>query len=422
MCRAALSFLTLLLCASVAWAAESAPARQDTARPAIPGRLGMVILVGFDGFRWDTIDRYPTPNLRSLAAAGVRAAMRPRFPSLTNPNFYSIVTGLNPEHHGIVSNGMYDPVLSEDFTYRSWNDSRWWGGEPIWATLQQQGGIAGVTSWLGAEAGDGVRSPLYTMSYTPFAAAMSYDQRLAEVFRQIDLPAGVRPNLVTLYHDDVDNLAQDFGVGSPEERQAVFLHDAMIGKLVDGLRDRKLLDKVNIVVVADHGMVNSGADQTIYIDDFADPDTYRAGPATFGAVMNVWPIGVTQAELKSRLQKMGPHVKVYAREDIPARFHNSHHRRTPPLLVVADEGWKICRRNDPRCVGFRALHGYDNNLVSMRATFIAAGPDFKAGQSIDLVDNVSVYPLLSHLLRINPARTDGDICQFSSGLRANISC
>jgi hypothetical protein len=39
--------------------------------------------------------------------------MVPSFPSVTFPNHYTIVTGLLPEHHGIVSNNMVDPALGK---------------------------------------------------------------------------------------------------------------------------------------------------------------------------------------------------------------------------------------------------------------------------------------------------------------------
>ena len=66
----------------------------------------------------DYIDRQPAPNLKALAARGVRAtAMIPSFPVLTFPNHYTIVTGLYPEHHGIVGNTMRDPSMPERFTH-----------------------------------------------------------------------------------------------------------------------------------------------------------------------------------------------------------------------------------------------------------------------------------------------------------------
>src|ERR1700741_552799 len=68
-----------------------------------------VILISFDGFRWDYPSKMPTPNLRRLMARGVHARnLIPVFPSKTFPNHYSIVTGLYPGHHGIVANNIFN--------------------------------------------------------------------------------------------------------------------------------------------------------------------------------------------------------------------------------------------------------------------------------------------------------------------------
>src|SRR3954470_12327957 len=66
---------------------------------------GPLILISIDGFRWDYLEKFSAPTLRSLASAGVHMPrLIPCFPSKTFPNHYTLVTGLRPEHHGIVSN------------------------------------------------------------------------------------------------------------------------------------------------------------------------------------------------------------------------------------------------------------------------------------------------------------------------------
>jgi predicted AlkP superfamily pyrophosphatase or phosphodiesterase len=70
-----------------------------------------VVLVSLDGFRYDYAKKYGATHLLSIAAHGasVPQGMIPAYPSLTFPNHYTIVTGLYPEHHGIVGNSCYDP-------------------------------------------------------------------------------------------------------------------------------------------------------------------------------------------------------------------------------------------------------------------------------------------------------------------------
>jgi hypothetical protein len=76
----------------------------------IEARAPVTILVSIDGFRPDYLDRGVTPNLSRLAAEGASAPMRPSFPSKTYPNHWTLVTGLYPDHHGIVANKMEDPA------------------------------------------------------------------------------------------------------------------------------------------------------------------------------------------------------------------------------------------------------------------------------------------------------------------------
>ena len=98
-----------------------------TGAPAGP----VVLLIGLDGFHPSYLSRPPSRHLRELARQGVQARwMTPVFPSLTFPNFYSIATGLYPEHHGIVSNTMLDSALGS-FSLRdrsSVEDPRWCSG------------------------------------------------------------------------------------------------------------------------------------------------------------------------------------------------------------------------------------------------------------------------------------------------------
>lgn len=43
------------------------------------------IIVSLDGFRWDYPEKYTTPHLDDMARKGVRAVMRPSYPSSIFP-------------------------------------------------------------------------------------------------------------------------------------------------------------------------------------------------------------------------------------------------------------------------------------------------------------------------------------------------
>ena len=46
------------------------------------------------------------------------------------------------------------------------------------------------------------------------------------------------------------------------------------------------------------------------------------------------------------------------------------------------------------------MHGYDPDLPSMRALFLARGPSFRRGAVVPGFENVHLYPLLAALLGV----------------------
>ena len=64
-----------------------------------------VILILFDGFRYDYTDRVNTPNFDFIENNGIKAkSLKPIFPSFTFPNHYSIATGCYADKHHILGN------------------------------------------------------------------------------------------------------------------------------------------------------------------------------------------------------------------------------------------------------------------------------------------------------------------------------
>jgi predicted AlkP superfamily pyrophosphatase or phosphodiesterase len=391
----------LLIIGSVAWA--QGPARITDLRPT-------AILISLDGFRYDYLDRYSPPNLQRLAASGVRAeALLPCFPTYTFPNHYTIVTGLYPAHHGIVANEMYDPGFNATFVYKEpeAKEGRWWGGEPIWVTAHKQGQRSGSVFWVGSTAPiEGVQ-PDY---WEPFDAKVPPDQRADKVLAWLDLPAEQRPTFVALYFDQVDHEGHDHGPDSPEVRDAILKVDAAIGRLLDGLRERGTENRVNIIVVSDHGMAPTPPKQAIFIDDYIDLRRVRV--VTRGQFFTLWPAKGETDAIFTRLRSI-PHARAYRRKTVPPRWHYTGNSRIAPVILLADEGWTITDREYAKSHELKqGGHGYDNNLRSMQAIFIAHGPAFKPGTRLPAFSNVDVYELMAYLLRLKPARNDGTLEVF----------
>ena len=116
-----------------------------------------VVLVSLDGFRWDYAKLYGATHLLALGKQGVWApkGMFPSYPSLTFPNHFTIVTGLYPEHHGLVANGFYDETKQARYAIRDTqavNDGTWYNGTPLWSLAESQGMRTASLFWVGSEA------------------------------------------------------------------------------------------------------------------------------------------------------------------------------------------------------------------------------------------------------------------------------
>uniref|UniRef100_A0A8C4P3P4 ENPP7 phosphodiesterase n=1 Tax=Dromaius novaehollandiae TaxID=8790 RepID=A0A8C4P3P4_DRONO len=70
--------------------ARCAPVHQAPSR-------SKLLLVSFDGFRWNYDQDVDTPNLDTMAAEGVKARyMTPAFVTITSPCHFTLLTGESP--------------------------------------------------------------------------------------------------------------------------------------------------------------------------------------------------------------------------------------------------------------------------------------------------------------------------------------
>lgn len=366
----------------------------------------ILILISFDGWRWDYIDRLPAPHLRTLAARGVRArALIPSFPVLTFPNHYTIVTGLYPEHHGVVANTMRDPAMPELFTQSSATakDARWWGGEPLWVSVVHPGRRAATMFWPGSEAAiDGIR-PTY---WKPYDKTLTTDDRVAQVLAWLALPAAERPSFVSLYFEKVDSAGHDFGPDSPELARAAADLDQALGRLVEGVHRLGLDDRTSFVVVSDHGMTPLSYDRIVYLDAMVDLRSIEI--LEDGSTLQINPRDGDVEGLYRRLHGRHPQLAIYRRADVPARLHLSASARIPSIIGVPADGWTVTSgehlTEQPLHAG---AHGYVPSTPDMGALFVAAGPPLRRGLIVQPFENVHVYELLCQILQIRPATNDG---------------
>lgn len=382
---------------------QSAP--QAVAESAAVAAEPYVILISIDGFRYDYLGRGITPNLAKLAQEGAYGPMRPSFPTITFPNHYTLVTGLHPDHHGIVGNNMVDAELGS-FSLgnrKAVTDRRWWdGGEPIWVTAENAGIKTGTMFWPGSEADvRGVRPSQWEV----FDQSMPGNARVDRLLSWLDLPADKRPQLYTLYFDLVDTMGHRYGPDAPETAQALAQTDASIGHLMMGLKARGLEDKVVVIVVSDHGMASTSPDRVTYLDDFMDASAVRtvySGPVGF---FNAQP--GRYDEVKAKLVGKHDKMECWEKANIPARFALGTHARVSDFVCLSEGNWLVGTR-DRTLTRPGGAHGYDNQWAEMYAVFIAHGAGVAQGRVLQNLDSVDVQPLLGRLLGIEVPKGDGN--------------
>ena len=347
-----------------------------------------------------------------LASEGVRAeAMISVYPSYTFPNHLSIITGRYPENHGITSNTMWDPVFEEWYYIGEGSipvqDGKWYEAEPFWVTVEKAGLISAIYHWPASEAEIMGYRPTH---YYVYDVSVRNEEKIDQLLEWLDLPSDQRPSFIAVYFNDANYYGHRLGVQGTAMDSVIQGLDDDIGLLLTGLEQRKLLGEVNIIIVADHGMVDYSEDKVIFLDDYVSlQDLERS---RFGSATMFEPIEGKLESVYSALHNAHPNFQVYRKEETPGYLHYSDHRRIFSIVGIPDESWFVTTHNYFENNGFGsgyvATHGYDPYLSSMQSLFLASGPHFKKGITVPKFQNIHLYNLMAHILELEGAPNDGN--------------
>jgi alkaline phosphatase D len=434
-CRLALG--TLLLALGLSIASRGLCGQETGFNPALPlthvengdnsawaQQQHYVVLVSLDGFRWDYAQRDHAAHLLALGKHGVWApqGMIPSYPSLTFPNHYTIVTGLYPEHHGLVANGFYDPSRKARYSMsdaKAVTDGSWYSGTPIWSLAESHGMRTAALLWPGSEAEIAGRRPAWYAHFdgetqaTPEAQQARIDDTVA-LLRE---PAEKRPHFIALYYSEPDHEGHEFGPEAPQTRAAELKMDAQVGKLKAALDATGL--PIDLVVVSDHGMAKSDGGW-VTLDALADLKGFETdGQLLYGATEE------DRARVYNQLKKASPQFTAYRLKNIPAGLNYNQNAREGDPVVIATGPYAIrahappaTSNNEPDKPPTLGMHGFDPRLVpEMKASFFAAGPDIVEGKTVAPFENVNLYAWLAHMLGLAAPKNDGSLNILSGTLR-----
>ncbi|HKC49918.1 MAG TPA: alkaline phosphatase family protein, partial [Myxococcota bacterium] len=365
----------------------------------------VVILLSWDGTRYDYPSRVATVALARMAREGAHASrLTPVFPSSTFPNHVSLATGTYPDRHGIIEN-VFTDRRGRRFSYG--NDASWIEAEPLWVAAERQNVRAAVYFWVGSESEWHGRAATYRMR--PFDASVGEAEKVDQILKWLDLPDAARPGLVMSWWHGCDAVGHANGPNAPEIASQLLAQDRQLARLFAGLDARGAWAYATVIVASDHGM----AEITGVVD--AEPALGAAGiPARVeysGGEGQVYLRDLAQRDAALAALAKVDGLEAYASERLPARLRSDYPGRSGDLTllasppnVLAHPSWLL--RVSAAWSWLRGkrsgAHGFDPAQSDMGAIFYALGRGVPRGAELGEVRAIDVAPTIAALLGIEP--------------------
>nr|XP_032835358.1 ectonucleotide pyrophosphatase/phosphodiesterase family member 7-like [Petromyzon marinus] len=386
----------------------------SSALPSHRGQRQKLLLVSFDGFRWDYDEDVDTPNLDHLRTVGVAARyMVPPFVTITSPSHFTLVTGRHPESHGVIHNMLFNPETGEKANFQKTTlRSEWWNQTlPIWITAQNQGLKTGSLHFPGGAVNYSGQTPFKSVAEETDHQYNNVTEWRINIGVVMDWFVNDGLEFVALYYGEPDLTGHLSGPETEERRAMVRQVDETIGFLVDAIEKRGLKDTLNVIITSDHGMITTRKApdiDEIVLSKFIDfKEDLKFDLVDYGPSGMLLPKEGKEEEVYQALKGAHPHLHVYKKEEFPERFHYRNHERILPILVYGDPGYVV---NGRMIFQFnKGDHGYDNEVPGMRTIFRAFGPRFRRGYAAEPFASVHVYALMCELLGVQPEPHNGSL-------------
>ncbi|XP_039632318.1 ectonucleotide pyrophosphatase/phosphodiesterase family member 7 [Polypterus senegalus] len=387
-----------------------------------------LLMISFDGFRWNYDQDVDTPNLDLLVKEGVKAEfITPPALTMTSPSHFTTITGTLViissfcilksrwiEDHGVVHNMMFNPKTLLKLTHKATqNRSEWWdnGVLPLWITAQNQGLKTASFHYPGGGAnysGQSVTRSLVESYNHP-------DSNETEWRENIDIVMGwfTKENFdfVTLYYGEPDAVGHAKGPETKERRLIIQQIDRTIGYLLKAIEKHNLKNKLNVIITSDHGMTTikkAPAVEEIRLSNYIKfNQLVHFDLLDYGGYGMILPKEGKVEEVYQALKNAHPHLKVFKKEEIPESFHIAKQDRILPIVLYGDLGYNL----NSRIVLYvnKGDHGFTNEHMDMKTIFRAFGPDFKRNFLAAPFDSINIYPLMCKLLGVSPAPHNGSL-------------
>uniref|UniRef100_A0A0M3I3Z2 Bis(5'-adenosyl)-triphosphatase n=1 Tax=Ascaris lumbricoides TaxID=6252 RepID=A0A0M3I3Z2_ASCLU len=417
----------------------------------------LLLLISFDGFRYDLLNATLVPNIWQFAQQGVHfiSGSRSQYLSYTAPNHVSISTGRLEESHGIVANRFYDPI-SHEF-YDLFNDTgkdgiinvslseHFYSGEPIWLSNEraQEGRRSASMFWPAGDAhwpqiphkptvvSHGV---VIKIAQSGWRISMkSWNFLRVTTIQSISLlesaPLHVDQVLILQrYLAEPDHTLHQNGFYNGELRKKLADLDATFHYALKKIEtDEQLASRLNIILTADHGHAEIDGPKNVFcISNYVNITNITMGDnmlyvTDFERQQNIY------EKLKKAVNDGNYKINVYLKQDFPERFGYRNSPRVGDIILEPHIGYAILStcpselltaisRNETAL--HMSTHGMSPDEPEMRAMLVMRGPAFNENLRVrSIANNIDLYPLMCHVLGILEAPNNGSITNMLVALR-----
>ena len=214
-----------------------------------PQGIQHVIVIGIDGLSSAGLRDAITPTMDSLIAQGSTVwHARAVLPSVSSPNWASMIHGAGPEQHGITSNewdpdsiGLPPIVQGENGRFPSIFD--------VLHGQRPDAEIGSVYEWGGF-------GRLYDKASVSYDAHFDTPDSTAAAFSQYIVNR--KPVFAFIQLDHVDGAGHHYGHMTDEYLASITHADSLIALILDGIAQAGIADRTLLMISSDHGGIGHG--------------------------------------------------------------------------------------------------------------------------------------------------------------------
>jgi len=420
-----------------------------------------VIVVCIDGLAAYLLDdpKAPIPMVRELAKSGsfAEGGMRVSNPSVTWPNHTSIITGVRPEKHGVLANGVL---------------VRGAPGSPVTIDgKRDQHELVRVPTILDIAHAAGLRTA--EINWPCMRGSKSLDDSFADVPDQVThmtprlrselVAKGIlqdetqksfmassppqrdhvwteaachvirnrKPNLMFIHLLNVDSTHHAEGAQTPAGYTANAYADACLRRIVEAVDDAGIRDQTTVLVVSDHGFITTpkAIKPNVVLRDegllkvtagkIGDARVHVISEGGIGLVYCTEP-GEAVADAQ-RVKQLFVGKEGVEEVLLPEDFaklgmpHPREYSQAPDAIIVAKEGYAVSNSAEgddfvaPNTEAKTSLgsHGFVSTQKKMNAMCVLSGSGIRQGEKLQEVENIDLAPTIAAILELKGLPADG---------------